>query len=100
MSRTYTYLATLVGVVCVYFIIRLFFFIDLSSRTVQSDVLQGVLIGIGLAFVSAQIYARVKAAKVNGWITMFGLGVPGNGMLLRAAHAQFTVSQNRYNSRH
>jgi hypothetical protein len=27
--------------------------------------------------------------KVNGWITMFGLGVPGNGMLLRAAHAQY-----------
>jgi hypothetical protein len=88
MSRTYTYLATLVGVVCVYFVIRLFFFIDLSSRTVQSDVLQGVLIGIGVAFVSAQIYARVKATKVNGWITIFGLGVPGNGMLLRAAHAQ------------
>ena len=88
MSRTYTFLATLVGVVCVYFLIRLFFFIDLSSRTVQSDVIQGVLIGLGLAFVSAQIYARVKATKVNGWITMFGLGEPGNGMFLRAAHAQ------------
>jgi hypothetical protein len=31
---------------------------------------------------------RIKATKVNGWITMFGCGVPGNGMLLRAAHAQ------------
>ncbi len=88
MSRTYTYLATLVGVVCVYFIIRLLFFINLSSRTVQSDVIQGVLIGVGLAFVSAQAYARIKAVKVNGWVAMFGLGVPGNGMLLRAAHAQ------------
>ena len=88
MSRIYTYLATLVGVVCVYFIIRLFFFIDLSSRTVQSDVIQGVLIGLGLAFVTANIFARIKATKVNGWITMFGLGEPGNGMLLRAAHAQ------------
>jgi hypothetical protein len=28
----------------------------------------------GLAFVSAQIYARIKATQVNGWITMFGLG--------------------------
>src|SRR5512140_964627 len=88
MNRTSTYLATLVGVVCVYFIIRLFFFVDLSSRTVQSDVIQGILIGAGLAFVSAQIYAQIKASKVNGWITMFGLGEPGNGMLLRAAHAQ------------
>jgi hypothetical protein len=50
--------------------------------------LQGFLIGWGLAFVTAQIFARVKATKVNGWITMFGLGEPGNGMLLRAAHAQ------------
>ena len=88
MSRTYTYLATLVGAICVYFIIRLFFFANLSSRTVQSDLIQGVLIGFGLAFVTAQVYARIKLTKVNGWISMFGLGEPGNGMLLRAAHAQ------------
>lgn len=88
MSKTYTYLAAVIGAVCVYFIIRLLFFIDPSSRTVQSDVIQGVLIGIGLAFVTAQIYARTKAAKVNGWITLFGLGDPRNGMFLRAAHAQ------------
>jgi hypothetical protein len=87
MSRTYTfYLAVLDGVVCVYFIIHLLFFPQ--ARTVQNDVVQGVLIGIGLAFVTAQAYARIKATKVNGWITMFGLGVPGNGMFLRAAHAQ------------
>jgi hypothetical protein len=86
MSRTYTYLATLVGIVCVYFLIHLFFFGH--ARIVRNDVVQGILIGFGLAFVTAQIYARVKATKVNGWITMFGLGVPGNGMLLRAAHAQ------------
>ncbi len=88
MSRTYRYFAVLIGVVCTYFIIRLLFFTDLSTRTVQSDVVQGILIGFGLAFVIAQIYARIKATKVNGWITMFGLGVPSNGMLLRAAHAQ------------
>src|SRR5512136_3124020 len=88
MSRTYTYLVALVGVVCVYFVVRLFFFIDLSSRTVRNDVVQGILIGGGLAFVTAQVYARIKATKVNGWITMFGCGLPGNGMLLRAAHAQ------------
>jgi hypothetical protein len=55
---------------------------------VRNDVVQGILIGIGMAFVSAQIYARIKATKINGWITMFGLGEPGNGMQLRAAHAQ------------
>ena len=85
MRRIYTYYITLVGVVCAYFIIHLLFFTDLSTRTVQSDVLQGFLIGCGLAVVTAQIYGWIKATKVNRWITMFGLGVPGNGMLMRAA---------------
>ena len=86
MSKTYTYLTTLIGAVCAYFIIRVIFFP--RPRTVSSDLIQGALIGFGLAFVSAQIYARIKAKKVNGWITMFGLGEPRNGMFLRAAHAQ------------
>ncbi|HEX4104464.1 MAG TPA: DUF1214 domain-containing protein [Candidatus Paceibacterota bacterium] len=85
MSKTYTYFITAVGVICAFFIIRLFFFTDLSTRTVQSDVLQGVLIGFGLAVVTAQIYGWIKATKVNGWTSMFGLSVPGNGMLMRAA---------------
>jgi hypothetical protein len=79
-------MAALVGVICVSFIIYLFFFAH--TRTVRSDVVQGVLIGFGLAFVTAQIYAKIRTTKVNGWITMFGLGVPGNGILLRAAQAQ------------
>ena len=86
MSKITTYLATLDGAICVYFFIRLFVFPN--PRNVRNDVVQGILIGFGLAFVSAQIYARINATKVNGWITMFGLGEPGNGMLLRAAHAQ------------
>jgi len=90
MNRTSTYLTALVGAVCAYYLITSFvigrFFS--TSRNVRTDVLQGFLIGFGLAFVTAQIYARIKATWVNGWITMFGLGVPGNGMLLRAAHAQ------------
>jgi hypothetical protein len=87
MSRTYTYFIAIVGVVCVVFIIRLFFFTDLSSRTVQSDVIQGVLIGFGLAVATAQAYGRLKGTKTNGWVTMYGCGEPGNGMFLRAAQA-------------
>lgn len=86
MSKTYTYLTILIGAVCVYFITRLIFFPQ--PRALSSDLIQGALVGFGLAFVSAQIYARIKAQKVNGWITMFGLGDPRNGMFLRAAHAQ------------
>jgi hypothetical protein len=87
MSRIYTYLIALSGVVCVVFLIRLFFVSDLSSRTVQSDVIQGVLIGAGLAFATAQVYGRLKGTKTNGWVTMYGCGEPGNGMFLRAAQA-------------
>ena len=86
MSRITTYFLVLNSAICGYFIFRLFFFAQ--PRTLQNDVVQGILIGFGLAFITAQIYARIKASKVNGWITMFGLGEPGNGMMLRAAHAQ------------
>ena len=85
-SRTYTYLAALDGVIIGFFFIRMFFFE--YSRTVRNDVVQGILIGFALAFVAAQIYARIKATKVNGWITMYGLGKPGNGILYKAACAQ------------
>ncbi len=89
-NRTSTYLMVLNGAICGFFFVNSFvlgrFFT--SSRILRSDVVQGILIGFALAFVMAQIYARIKATKVNGWITMFGLGEPGNGMLLRAAHAQ------------
>jgi hypothetical protein len=84
MSRTYTYVAALIGVICGYVIIHRF----LIQSTVRNDVVQGILVGFGLAFVTANVYARIKATKVNGWITMAGCGVPGNGMLFRAACAQ------------
>ncbi len=87
MNRTtFTYLTGLVGLVCVYFLVRAFAFPHIW--TLRNAIIQGILIGFGLAFISAQVYARVKAKKVNGWITMDGLGRPGNGMFLRAAHAQ------------
>ncbi len=90
MSKTITYLAALVGLICGLFLIYSFvlgrFFT--VPRTIRTDVVQGILIGYGLALVTIYAYARTKAMrKVNNWITMFGCGEPGNGMLLRAAHA-------------
>ena len=58
------------------------------NRSIVTDVWQGIVVGAVLGFSTAQILARFWAVKVNGWITMFGLGVPGNGMLFRAACAQ------------
>jgi hypothetical protein len=85
-SRTSIYLLIFNGLICGYFFIRLFFFPQ--PRTVRNDLVQGILIGAALAFVTAQIYARIKATKTNGWITMCGCGEPGTGMLFRAACAQ------------
>ncbi len=81
-----TYWTTIVGAICVFFFVRILFFPQ--TRIVRNDVIQGALIGFGMALITAQVYARIKAKKVNGWITMYGLGEPGNGMFLRAAHAQ------------
>jgi len=50
-----------------------------------SGVVQGIIIGAVLAFMTFQILARTKVKKINGWVTLYGFGVPGNGMLLRAA---------------
>jgi hypothetical protein len=86
MSKHYSYLAILVGAVCVYFFVHTAIFPQ--NMILRNAFIQGALIGFGLAFVSAQVYARIKAKKVNGWVTMYGLGEPSNGMFLRAAHAQ------------
>lgn len=56
-------------------------------RTIVSDVVQGIIVGGVLAFITFQIIAHAYVTKVNGWTTMFGCGEPGNGMLLRAACA-------------
>src|SRR5512137_1024373 len=86
-SRTFSIFTAFIAVLCIYFIINAFI-LNPTSRNVRNDVIQGFLIGFGLAFVIAQIYARIKTSKVNGWTTMFGCGEPGNGVLFRAACAQ------------
>jgi hypothetical protein len=55
------------------------------QRSIRSAVFLGIVAGGALGFITAQIFVRLKATKVNGWITIFGCGVPGNGMLFRAA---------------
>lgn len=55
------------------------------TRTMTSDVIQGILVGIGLAFVTLIIIGNAYVTKVNGWTTMFGCSEPGNNILQRAA---------------
>ncbi len=58
------------------------------KRTIILDIVQGILIGAGLAFVTILIILpNAYVTKVNGWTTMYGCGKPGNGILLRGACA-------------
>jgi hypothetical protein len=60
----------------------------LWRRNPVSDVVQGIIVGAVLAFITFLFIARVHVTKVNGWTTVYGCGEPGNGILLRAACAQ------------
>ncbi len=57
------------------------------TRTITSDVVQGILVGVALAFITLLLIGNAYVTKVNGWTTMFGCGEPGNGILKRAACA-------------
>jgi len=85
-KRTYAIFITFIGLICGYVIIRHLLFAD--SLTLRNALVQGFFVGFGLAVVTVEILARFKATKVNGWITIYGCGVPGNGMFFRAACSQ------------
>jgi hypothetical protein len=57
------------------------------NRTILTDVVQGIIFGGVLAFITLQILAHAYVTKVNGWTTMYGCGEPSNGILRRAACA-------------
>ena len=84
-QKAYNYLLTISGLICAYVMIKSLFFIQ--TRPVRTDVIQGILVGFGLALVTAKIIGKLKATKGNGWTTMFRLSVPDNGMFMRAACA-------------
>lgn len=57
----------------------------IPTRTITTDVIQGILIGIVLAWITLIVIGNTHVTKVNGWTTMYGCGEPGNGILKRAA---------------
>ncbi len=67
-------------------------------RTIIADIVQGIIVGAVLAFVTANllINAEVKAMQVtiDGWNTTMQCNVPGNGILLRAACAKVLPAAN------
>ena len=62
------------------------FFHTTHTRSVTTDVVQGILIGAAMAFITVLlILPNFYVSRANGWTTMFGCGAPGSGLLLRAA---------------
>jgi hypothetical protein len=66
--------------------------IHFYTLVADSHVVQGIIVGAVLAFLTANIImnAVMKTATttVNGWSTTTKSGQPGNGLLLRAAFAR------------
>lgn len=85
-ARTYANFVTLIGVVCGYVVIRRF--VSPDSLTLRNALIQGFFVGFGLAIVTIEIFSQIKMTRMNGWITAFGCGLPGNGMFTRAAHTR------------
>jgi hypothetical protein len=63
-----------------------------------SHIIQGIIVGAVLAFLTAQIIMNVEVkamtTTVNGWNTTTTCGQPGNGILLRAACARTLPAVN------
>ena len=55
------------------------------TRTITTDVIQGILVGIGLAWITLIMIGNAYITKINGWTTMFGCSEPGNSIVQRAA---------------
>jgi hypothetical protein len=85
-GRRYAIFVALTGAVCGYVVIRRVLSPD--ALTLRNALIQGFFVGFGLAVATVEILARVKLSRINGWVTAFGCGVPGNGMFTRAAHAR------------
>jgi hypothetical protein len=64
----------------------------------QSGVVQGMIIGAALAYLTAILMmnavARAITTTVNGWSTILKCGQPGNGILVRAACAKALPAVN------
>lgn len=64
----------------------------IRRRSVVADVVQGLVIGAVLAYLAAALIINVEVramqTTVNGWSTAPDCGVPGTGILVRAACAK------------
>ena len=64
------------------------------KRNIASDVIQGIIVGGVLAFITFQILTNAFTTTVNGWSLISGCGEPGNGLILQAACAKALPAVN------
>ncbi len=62
-------------------------FAIMFRRTIVSDVVQGIIAGGVLGYITFQILTHAYVTTVNGWTTIFGCGEPGNDVLFKGACA-------------
>jgi hypothetical protein len=70
---------------------------DLSflwRRTIVSDVVQGIIVGGVLAFITFQVLTNTSAVVMNGWTTIPGCGESSNGLIVQAACAKALPAVN------
>jgi len=60
-------------------------FANMVRRNIVSDVVQGIIIGGVLGFLTFWILTKAYVTKANGWTSILGCGEPGNGLLFKAA---------------
>ena len=90
-ERTYAIYIALIGAVCGYVVINRF--VSFDSLTLRNSLIQGFFVGYGLAIVTIEIIARMKIARINGWVTAFGCGLPGKiGRVLKPTAKPLTMS--------
>lgn len=86
IKAAYTALRVFIVALLVFVLVHSFFIAH--SRTLRNDLVQGILLGIGMGFVALPIIAKFYVRKTNGWTTIVGCGEPGRSVLFRAACAQ------------
>jgi hypothetical protein len=63
-------------------------FAIMVRRKIVDDVVQGIIVGGVLAFITFQILTNTYVTTVDGWTTILGCGEPGNSILFKAACAK------------
>lgn len=71
---------------------------QLLTTLSYAHVVQGIIVGAVLAFLTAQVLmsvaVRSMTTTINGWSTTAKVGQPGNGLLVRAACARILPAVN------